>query len=300
MFNTRIAPSPTGDMHIGTARTAYFNWLAARATGGKFILRIDDTDLSRSDPKYSQVVLDTMNWLGLDYDSLVYQSQRFDLYYEKANQLIDEGKAKKDGSAIILFPGPFAMNGFDEESEYPYRYWQDELAGRIRMSRDDEALITAGIVLIKKDGSPTYHFASVVDDIDLGINYVIRGKDHTTNTSRHIMIYEALKKYDQVPQYAHIGLIHKDGKKLSKRDGAASMLWYKDQGYHPDAILNFMARMGWGPTVDDKTTSLLPKEKMLDLFLSGGKMKNADANLDMKKLDSFDRKYKARKVVGLK
>lgn len=288
---TRIAPSPTGDMHLGTARTAYFNWLAARASGGSFILRIDDTDINRSDPKFSQVILDTMIWLGLDYDNLIYQSKRFDVYRDIADKLLKNGQAQNIDNAIVL--SPIHPENISDS-------WYDDIAGSIIISDDDKTLIKNGIVLIKSDGSPTYHFASVVDDIQFGINFVIRGKDHTTNTARQVVLYNCLKfvlhDYNySLPSYAHIGLIRKDGAKLSKRDGAASMLWYKQQGYDPDAMLNFMARLGWGPTVDDKTTAILPKQRMLELFLSGGKMKNSDANMDTKKLDSYDRKYKTLK-----
>ena len=288
-YITRIAPSPTGDMHLGTARTAYFNWLAARSTGGTFILRIDDTDLTRSDPKFSQVILDTMDWLGLDYDQLIYQSERFDIYRNIANKMVKYDHARNVDGAVVLFP-----------KDEPNEYWYDNLAGNVAISDDDKLQISKGIVLIKSDGSPTYHFASVVDDIQLGINFVIRGKDHTTNTARQIILYDCLKfvlheYHYSVPSYAHIGLIKKDGKKLSKRDGAASMLWYKQQGYDPDAMLNFMARLGWGPTIDDKTTAILPRERMLELFLSGGKMRNSDSNMDLVKLDSYDRKYKTLK-----
>jgi glutamyl-tRNA synthetase len=141
---------------------------------------------------------------------------------------------------------------------------------------------------------PTYHFATVIDDHDYGINYVIRGHDHITNTSRQIAIYNTLGW--SIPKYAHVGLLAANKKPLSKRDRASSILAYKQKGYHPEAMLNFMARLGWGPTVDDKTTKLLPREKMLELFLEGGKMKNSLANIDLDKLDSFDRKYKARNV----
>jgi len=279
-MNTRIAPSPTGDMHIGTARTAYFNWLAARASGGKFFLRIDDTDLTRSKPEYTQVILDTMAWLGLDYDAVVYQSQRFDFYRSQAQELIHRGYAKEQEGAIVL-----------QIARGSYR-WKDDLAGDMKVT-DDDFDVANGMVLIKSDGSPSYNFASVVDDLALEIDLIIRGVDHITNTSRQIILFNLFSGL--IPRFCHIGLIHFDGKKLSKRDGAASMLYYRDKGYDPDAVLNFMARMGWGPKVDDKTTSILPKDKMLELFLTGGTMKPSPANMDLHKLDSFDRKYKGRK-----
>jgi glutamyl-tRNA synthetase len=281
-MNTRIAPSPTGDMHLGTARTAYFNWLAARASGGQFILRIDDTDLNRSKPEYTQVILDTMNWLGLDYDHIVYQSQRFDVYLKQAEMLIAQGWAKKEDGAIVL-----SIQG-------TYPAWKDELAGQISIT-DNDVDTANGMVLIKSDGSPSYNFASVVDDVAGDIDLIIRGVDHITNTSRQVIIFNLLTS--SLPKFCHIGLIYKDGKKLSKRDGAASMLHYRDAGYDPDAMLNCMARLGWGPKVDDKTTALLPRERMLELFFNGGRMRNSPANLDIEKLNSFDRKYKARKKV---
>lgn len=286
-YNTRIAPSPTGDMHLGTARTAYFNWLAARASGGKFILRIDDTDVARSKDEYIQVILDTMKWLGLDYDSIEYQSKRSERYQEVAEILREKDWARMpDGAdkALILCP------------KHIPDFFVDELAGRVTISDRDKELMTPsmehdGIVLLRSDGLPTYHFACVVDDIDMGINYVIRGVDHLTNTARQVAIYTALEA--AIPKFAHLGLLHMDKKKLSKRDGAASMLHYRDAGYDPDALLNFMARLGWGPTVDDKSTTLLPKERMLELFLDGGRMRSSPANIDLVKLDFYNKKYKA-------
>lgn len=279
-YNTRIAPSPTGDMHLGTARTAYFNWLAAKSTGGKFILRIDDTDFKRNKPEFVQAIFDTMDWLGLDCDEVIKQSERADLYLACAKKLAEEGKAKEEDGAIILMPHEVGD------------FWIDEIGKKIPITADDTRHIRNGIPLIKQNGMATYHFACVFDDIDCGINFVIRGADHITNTARQMVIYGAIG--EPIPKYAHVGLIHKDRKVLSKRDGASSMLHYRDVGYLPEAMLNFMARLGWGPTVDDKTTKLLPKERMLELFLDGGKMTNSAANMDLMKLDSFNRKYKAR------
>ena len=282
-YTTRIAPSPTGDMHLGTARTAYFNWLAARASGGKFILRIDDTDQNRNNQDYIDVILQTMDWLGLDYDQLVYQSSRFDRHKQLANDLITNGFAKTlDNGAIALIP----------DNIYTVSSWHDEIAGDIAITQTNLDQI-ANTILIKADGSPTYNWSSVVDDIDLGVNYIIRGHDHITNTARHVFLYSALLK--QLPKFAHVGLIHYQKKKLSKRDGASSMLHYRDQGYDPDAMLNFMLRLGWGPRVDDKSTRILDKDRALALFLDGGNMRAQPSNLDLQLLDSYDRKYKARK-----
>jgi nondiscriminating glutamyl-tRNA synthetase len=281
-LHTRIAPSPTGDMHIGTARTAYFNWLAARASGGRFILRIDDTDLSRSKPEYTDVIVETMHWLKLDYDALIKQSDRFDLYRRTAADLMGRGCARQqDGAVVLHLPA----------DHKPPTEWRDEVVGTVRITPDN-VQTTEGMVLIKSDGTPSYNFATVVDDIETGINYIIRGTDHITNTARQVILFDLLDG-GRRPAFAHIGLIGVGGKVLSKRDGAASMLSYRDRGYHPEAVLNFMARLGWGPKVDDRSTALLPKERMLELFLSGGRMRASLANMDLAKLDSFDRKYKA-------
>jgi glutamyl-tRNA synthetase len=278
---TRIAPSPTGDMHIGTARTAYFNWLLARASGGRFLLRIDDTDPKRSDPAYTQVVLDVMAYLGLDYDQLVYQSQRFDFY---RSWLIRVPNRLKDGAVLLDLTG---------SSDLPSS-WTDEIAGPVPITANDIAG-TDGLVLLRSDGTPTYHWASVVDDINLGITFVLRGSDHISNTAKQVILFNWLDR--PLPKFAHVGLIAHQGKPLSKRDGAASMLHYRNAGYDPDAVLNFLARLGWGPKVDDRSTTMLPRDRMLQLFLAGGNLRSSQANLDLAKLEALDRKYKAAKGV---
>lgn len=297
-FNTRIAPSPTGDMHIGTARTAYFNWLAARASGGTFLLRIDDTDQKRNNPEYTKVILDTMKWLGLDYDDVVYQSSRFERYRERAAYLVSKGyAAEKDGAIVLTIPDEI-LNNFRKY----LTSWSDwNIGGDIPITEDDYSHIN-GSVIIKSDGSPAYNFATVVDDMDLKTTIIIRGVDHITNTSKQVVIFallgqEYLATSEVIPKFAHLGLICVKNKPLSKRDGASSMLHYMNAGYDPDAMLNFLARLGWGPTVDDKTTALLSRERMLELFLEHGKMKNQNAGFDVAKLESFDRKYKAKKGV---
>jgi glutamyl-tRNA synthetase len=291
MYTTRIAPSPTGDMHIGTARTAYFNWLAARASGGKFILRIDDTDPSRSKPEYVDVIIETLKWLGLDYDELAFQSHRFDRYRELAAQSLDRGWAFKEEGAIRLRVP-------DGEADLPGK-WHDEIVGEVAITDDDYQRME-GTVLIRADDTPTYHWASVIDDIDMRVNFIIRGTDHTTNTAKQMVLWHLLARLlsqDYNPKFAHVGLIGEKGKPLSKREGAASMLYYRERGYDPDAVLNFLARLGWGPKVDDKTTKVLPKERMLQLFLEGGSMRASLANMDLHKLEAYDRKYKAMKGV---
>lgn len=297
MYNTRIAPSPTGDMHIGTARTAYFNWLAARATGGKFTLRIDDTDKERSKPEYVDVILRTMDWLGLDYDEIIYQSKRYS-YYQELAQTIPHIIDMERGAILLNIS---EWKGLARQPEPLPAAWKDEIGGEIKISQDDLDNMHE-MVLIKSDGSPTYNWATVVDDVDFGINYIIRGSDHITNTSKQVILHHLLSTYSlafeeeiPLPKYAHLGLIGMKGKPLSKREGAASMLHYMDAGYDPDAMLNFLARMGWGPRKDDKTTKTLPRDRMLDMFLTEGTMKSSQCNLDLDKLESFDRKYKAQK-----
>lgn len=219
MFNTRIAPSPTGDMHMGTAITAYFNWLAARSTGGKFILRIDDTDLDRSDSSKTDDILKVMDWLKLDYDEIIYQSDRFDRYKQIADTLVIHDLAVSDGNAIRL----------NQLRDIPIQnnVWHDELAGDISIDDSDRSYFN-NMVIFKSDGSPTYNFASVVDDIDYNINHVIRGVDHIKNTAKQVMLYQALSilsarlnksLFDRevsIPLYTHVGLLFKDNKKLSK------------------------------------------------------------------------------------
>lgn len=286
---TRIAPSPTGDMHIGTARTAYFNWLAARASGGKFILRVDDTDQKRNDSASLEVILSTMKWLDLDYDEIVYQSSKFDAYKATAQQLIVLGWAIPKDGAVVFTSDLKLKDGY----VFPTS-WKDEIKGDISITEDDRSHME-GMVLIKSDGSPSYNFCSIVDDMQMGINLIIRGVDHITNTAKQVVLWDAINGGKPLPRFAHLGLICVDGKPMSKRDGASSMLNYMNAGYDPDAMLNFLARLGWGPTKDDKSTALLPRDKMLEMFLTAGKMRSQPANFDIAKLESFDRKYKARK-----
>lgn len=280
-MHTRIAPSPTGDLHIGTARTAYFNWLAAKASGGTFTLRIDDTDQKRNDLKSVYAIYDVMNWLGLGSERCVYQSHRGGLYLEYLNKI---PYTDKDGAIVLKL---------DKVSGLPDS-WTDEVVGEVDITTDDKSRAD-GMVLFRSDGTPTYNWASVVDDVDLGIDYILRGTDHITNTSKQAILFHLLKA--PLPKFAHVGLIAHKGKLLSKRDGASSMLHYKNAGYDPDAMLNFLARLGWGPKVDDKTTKMLPRERMLELFLEGGNLRSSQANMDLAMLETYDRRYKASKGV---
>jgi glutamyl-tRNA synthetase len=285
MYHTRIAPSPTGDLHIGTARTAYFNWLAAKATGGTFTLRIDDTDQKRNNEDSVKVIYDVMDWLGLSHDRTFRQSDRFDRHKE-ALDLIDTIQDNKD-TAVRLYLE-------DAKRAALPRVWHDEVVGDVKIT-DDDLDRMQNMVLIKSDGTPTYNWSSVVDDMDTGINLILRGSDHITNTSKQVVLFHLLGA--KMPKFAHVGLISQGGKLLSKSEGSTSMLHYKNAGYDPDAMLQFLARLGWAPRVDDKSANHLPRERMIELFFNGGKLKSNQANMDLAKLESLDRKYKAAKGV---
>jgi glutamyl-tRNA synthetase len=282
-FNTRIAPSPSGYFHLGTARTALFNFLAARASGGQFILRIDDTNTAKSQDQYVDVVYKAMDYLGLDYDLTFKQSDRLDRYKQVIDKLVADDKAYHADGAVFLKHTLVQQSFVDGASR-----------STIPVTKLDLDFIK-DMVLMKSDGMPTYHFANVVDDIDYDINFVIRGNDHTNNTLKQIAIYEALGA--TVPKYAHIGLLCdlKTGKKLSKSDGAKSLLDYQADGIDADAMNNFLLRLGWGPKVDDKTTAMLPRDRALQLFLDGGNLRGVHSKVDFTKLANYDKKYKAQK-----
>ena len=294
-YVTRIAPSPTGMMHIGTARTAWFNWLAARATGGKFILRMDDTDAERNQKEAEQPIFDGLEWLGLNYDEFIRQSERASIYQNYANILLDSGSAfHADNGAIML-----------RWHDFQPRSWDDEIAGSIAISDKAVEEIDGKLCLIRggeKLGQATYQFASIVDDYVSGVNFIIRGTDHIANTAKQVAIWTALAngiaEEKPLPKFAHIGLIFKDKKKMSKRDGAASVLDYRANGYDPDGILNFLLRLGWGPKIDDKASTFMDRSRATELFLTGGAMKSSNANFDTQKLDFYDRSYKRMKANG--
>lgn len=247
-LRVRFAPSPTGSLHIGGAHTALFNWLLARRTGGTFVLRIEDTDLERSTKEYEQSILDGMRWMGLDWDEgpdkggdfgPYRQSERMDLYKKYAKQLMDEGKAyEKDGALFFrIEPGK-------------HIHFHDEVYGDIDVESENASVNQDGtikdIVIMKRDGMPTYNYAVVIDDYTMGINMVIRGEDHVINTPKQLLIYDALGF--ERPQFAHLPMIlGKDKKKLSKRQGATSVFEYNDMGYLPDGVFNFLALLGWSP-----------------------------------------------------
>lgn len=231
MIRVRFAPSPTGYLHIGGARTALFNWMYAKSQDGKFILRIEDTDLERSKQEYVDEIIDSLSWLGFKYDELYFQSKRFDIYKEHALKLLNEGKAFKDGEAVVL------------------KIPQDQQVKLYDLIRGEIVFDTATIkdqVLMKSDGSPTYSFACVVDDALMEISHVIRGEDHISNTPKQILIYQALGF--KIPKFAHLPLIMgEEGGRLSKRTGAVAVTEYRTMGFLPEAIINYLMLLGWSP-----------------------------------------------------
>lgn len=244
----RFAPSPTGSLHIGGAHTALFNWLWARRSGGVFVLRIEDTDRERSTAAYEQTIMDGMRWMGLDWDEgpdkggafgPYRQSERMDSYRGYAKQLIETGQAyEQDGAVFFKVPAEKLIT-FD-----------DAVYGKIEVQSERASVNQDGtikdIVIIKRDGMPTYNYAVVIDDHSMNINTVIRGEDHIINTPKQLLIYDALGF--EPPQFAHLPMIlGKDKKKLSKRDGATSVFEYNDLGYLPDGVFNFLALLGWSP-----------------------------------------------------
>lgn len=282
-MNTRIAPSPTGRAHIGFVRTAYLNYLVARSTGGKFILRIDDTDKVRSQEVFVRDIVDTLRWLGLDYDHSFYQSGRYTRYRSVAQTLLDKGKAKCIDGAICL------------DASYTIKDWTDTIAGKITITPDKFDSLK-NLVILRTDGTPTYHFASVIDDIDFGIDSIIRGTDHLDNTAKHIYIYDALNAV--LPSFSHVGLIHYQGVKMSKRDGASSMDFYKD--YSVDAILNTVLKLGWShkdPNID-RIMPLINKELAIQIF-NDGHLRSQKSTLDIDRLVWLDKKYKNQTKVKL-
>lgn len=279
VYNTRIAPSPTGMFHLGTARTAYFNYLAARATNGLFLLRIDDTDQLRHNEKAIDIIYDTLSWLGIENDYSFRQSnQDYTPFLDKLSGLT----YLEDNALKIKF----------DKSIIPC--WTDIVSNITYSLQDKDIEIINGMVLLKSDGTPTYHFASVCDDIRSRINLIIRGTDHINNTMRQAYLFQALGA--TIPEFAHIGLLFKDGKKLSKRDGAASVLDWRDKGIYPEAMLNSLLKLGWGPTDPefDHKYRTVSKEQAIELFLKEGSMRNIKCNFDPAKLEKYNRQYKAK------
>ncbi len=304
---TRFPPSPTGALHLGGARTALFNWLYARHHGGRFVLRMEDTDRKRSKDEYVDSILEAMAWLGLDHDEgPYYQSQRFDRYRQAIDQLLEDGraywchcspeklkqtreaamaqgkKAMYDGAcreaglgpaegAVVRFKGP--RTGSTE--------FNDMVKGVISWANSE----MDDLVILRSDSSPTYHLAVVVDDIDMGVTHVIRGDDHVPNTPRQILLYEALGATP--PRFAHIPMIlGPDKSKLSKRHGATSVVEFRDQGYLPEAMINALARLGWSHG-DQEIFSIDELIELFDLDAVG----KSPAVFDFEKLTRHNQRY---------
>jgi len=267
----RFAPSPTGYLHIGGARTALFNWLFARHHQGKFILRIEDTDKARSEKIYLDQIVQDMQWLGLNWDEGPYfQSERAHLYREQAEKLVAGALAFREGEAIIL-------NSPGKDFQF-----QDLIRGEIKFEADS----LKEEVLIKSDGTPTYNFACCLDDHDMGITHVIRGEDHIPNTPKQLAIYQAMKM--SPPEFVHIPLIvTEDRSRLSKRKGAKALAFYKEQGYLPEALFNFLALLGWAP--GDDREMFTQKELVKEFSLS--RVGKAAAYFNPEKLEWMNGQY---------
>ncbi|MFT4994438.1 MAG: glutamyl-tRNA synthetase [Paraglaciecola sp.] len=292
---TRFAPSPTGYLHVGGARTALYSWLYAKSQGGKFVLRIEDTDIERSTQGAIDAILEGMQWLGLDWDDgPYYQTQRFERYKQLIQQLLDEGKAYKCFMpAAELDAIREQQKAMGEKPRYPGTWRErtdhpidqpfairfknptqgtvvikDHIRGNIEIANSE----LDDLIIQRSDGVPTYNFCVVVDDWDMGISHVVRGEDHINNTPRQINIGQALGALE--PEYAHVSMIlGDDGKKLSKRHGAVSVMQYRDEGYLPQALLNYLVRLGWSHG-DQEIFSI---EEMINLFDLDGIGQSASA-----------------------
>ena len=279
----RFPPSPTGFLHIGGARTALYNWLFARHNNGKMVLRIEDTDRQRSTEEATQTILDSMKWLGLDWDEGPYhQSERLEVYNEHVEKLLKDGKAfyvdDPEKGRAVRFKITDELTGFD-----------DIVHGNIR---SDTSLLE-DFVIQKADGFPAYNFACVVDDGVMGITHIIRGDDHLSNTPRQIALYKALG-FD-LPKFAHIPMIlGEDGSRMSKRHGATSVTDYRVKGYLPDAIVNFIALLGWSPGHDQE---LLTRQEMIEKFTLK-RVNKTSSQFDFTKLDWMNSKYIQNLPVG--
>ncbi len=309
---TRFAPSPTGYLHIGGARTALFNWLYARAKGGRFLLRIEDTDRARSTPEATEAIFAGLKWLGLDWnEEAISQASRIDRHAEVAHEMLANGKAYK------CFSTPEEIDAFRETARAEGRStlfrspWRDvpesehpdaPFVVRVKAPRDGETIIRDEVqgdirirndqlddmIVLRSDGTPVYMLAVVVDDHDMGVTHVIRGDDHLNNAARQMLVYSAMG-WD-IPVWAHIPLIHgEDGKKLSKRHGALGIESWQAEGYPAEAMRNYLARLGWSHGDDEFFTT----DQAIEWFdLSG--IKKSPARLDSKKLLNLSGQHIAR------
>ncbi|MFQ5929352.1 MAG: glutamate--tRNA ligase [Acidobacteriota bacterium] len=311
----RFAPSPTGYLHIGGARTALFNWLYARQTGGSFILRIEDTDVGRSSPEMVEGILKGLRWLGLNWDEgPYYQSQRLKLYQLVCQRLLETGNAYR------CFCSPEVLERKKQQAPHEGRDWQYDRTCRDLSAAQIKERLKAGqafalrfkvpekrqvcfkdlvygpiqvdaeniedFVILRSDGTPTYHLCVVADDTEMKISHVVRGADHLPNTSKHVLLYQALR--EAAPSYVHLPLIlGPDKKRLSKRHGATSILEYKKQGFIPAAVKNYLVRLGWSPAQDEE---IFTEEDLIQLF-DINRINKANAVFDPQKLEWMNGEY---------
>jgi glutamyl-tRNA synthetase len=268
----RFAPSPTGYLHIGGARTALFNWLFARHEGGEFRLRIENTDTSREVAEATDQIQESLRWLGLDWDGeATFQLERMEQAQEAARRLVDEAKAYEDGGAIR-----FRM------PDEGITAWDDAVLGRIEYPSEK----LEDVVIVRSDGRPTYNFVSPLEDSLDGITHVIRAQDHVSNTPKQLRILEALGA--KLPEYAHVPLINgPDGRRLSKRHGAIAVEEFRREGFIPEALVNYLALLGW--SYDDHT-ELMSREELVERF-SLGRVGKSAATFDYEKLTHLNGVY---------
>jgi glutamyl-tRNA synthetase len=296
-MRVRFAPSPTGALHIGGARTALYNWLLARGRDGELVLRIEDTDRGRSTPENVEQIFEALGWLEIDWDGEpVFQSQRADRHAEVVEQLLAGGYAYRSTA------GPEEVKAFKDANDNRGFRGDDEGTGAVRLRVPDEGTTTVvdvirgetefenalqdDLVIARADGTPVYHLAVVVDDYDAGITHVVRGADHYSNTPKHVLIQQAMGA--GTPVYAHLPLLHgPDGKKLSKRHGAASVQELRDRGYLPEAVRNYLALLGWG--YDEETTFFTTEELQRNFSLEN--VSKSPAVFDEQKLRWMNGRY---------
>lgn len=296
-MRVRFPPSPTGALHIGNARTALYNWLLARGSGGQLVLRIEDTDRERSTPENVDLIFESLEWLGIDYDEgPIYQSHNAERHAGVVQQLLDSGQAYRTTA------GPAQVKAYKEANDNRGFRGQEESEGAIRLRMPDEGATVVNdiirgetafenallddLVIARADGTPVYHLAVVVDDSDAQITHVVRGADHYSNTPKHLRIYDALGATP--PTYAHLPLLHgTDGKKLSKRHGAASVSDLRNSGYLREAVINYLALLGWG--YDDKTEFFTVEE--LQKYFSLERVSKNPAVFDDRKLRHMNGRY---------
>jgi glutamyl-tRNA synthetase len=308
-IKTRFAPSPTGFLHVGGARTALYSWLYAKHNGGQFVLRIEDTDLERSTQEAIDAIIESMKWLKLNWDEgPYYQTKRFDRYNKLIDEMLADGRAYKcyctkerleklreeqmKRGEKPCYDGHCRCSQEQHSPDEPYcvRFknptegtvkFHDHIRGDVEISNRE----LDDLVIRRTDGTPTYNFCVVVDDYDMGITHVVRGEDHVNNTPRQINIYKALNA--KVPEFAHVSMIlGPDGAKLSKRHGAVSVMQYRDDGFLPEALLNYLVRLGWGHGDQE----LFSVQEMIDLFDLDTVSKSASA-FDLNKLKWMNNHY---------